>query len=445
MTRAYRFVFVVLAFGGAAWPAMALSGDGLERRGFFGARLSPIPEEARDAATDGVYIEGVFPESSASNAGFQAGDILVALDGEPLEGEDAVQTAVQRIAAHRATDRIDIAYLRNGERAERTLELRAMPTETDRAFTTRYESVAVENAVHRLVLTLPEGDGPFPTFFYIQGLGCGSIEYPFNPEHAMRQLIAGVTKAGYATVRVEKSGMGDSNGAPSPDNEIETELKANHEATGWLLEQPELRDPILFGHSMGGVFAPIVAQRHPVRGVVAYGTIGIPLAEYFVENERRQAELRGQSATAIERQVELTARYDQLLLEEKQTPGQILDENPEFRVFLSFRKADDVRYFGRHYRFWQQLNDITIIDEWKKAAKPSLIVWGESDIAASRGDHVFLAREIPGATLVELPGIDHGFDAAASMTESIQNRQAGTFNPVIVDTVVSWMDTLLAP
>ena len=46
---------------------------------------------------------------------------------------------------------------------------------------------------------------------------------------------------------------------------------------------------VIFGHSMGGVMAPLIAAEAPVKGIAVYGTVAKTWYEYFGENFRRQA------------------------------------------------------------------------------------------------------------------------------------------------------------
>ena len=43
----------------------------------------------------------------------------------------------------------------------------------------------------------------------------------------------------------------------------------------------------IFGHSMGGVFGPILASEIPIRGIAVYGTVAKTWTEYCLENWRR--------------------------------------------------------------------------------------------------------------------------------------------------------------
>ena len=58
----------------------------------------------------------------------------------------------------------------------------------------------------------------------LRGFSCRSSEFPFAQRTPLRLLIAAWTRAGYCTFRVEKPGVGDSEGPPCPDNDFAAEL-----------------------------------------------------------------------------------------------------------------------------------------------------------------------------------------------------------------------------
>jgi S1-C subfamily serine protease len=82
-----------IASNTARFVASRLIRDGRLRRGYLGvaAQLLPLPPPVRRAHQHGataVLIASVEPASPAAGAGIRAGDILVAVDGEPVAGPD---------------------------------------------------------------------------------------------------------------------------------------------------------------------------------------------------------------------------------------------------------------------------------------------------------------------------------------------------------------------
>jgi len=75
--------------------------------------LSPelIAKEKLQGPTAGIYVAEVLDRSAALEAGLQAGDIIVAIDGRPIRSTAEMQEAMTRMSPG---DKVDIQYYRNG-------------------------------------------------------------------------------------------------------------------------------------------------------------------------------------------------------------------------------------------------------------------------------------------------------------------------------------------
>ena len=266
---------------------------------------------------------------------------------------------------------------------------------------------------------------------------------PLNP---IRQFIAGVTKANFATLRVEKSGCGDSQGTPCEEIDLQTEMKAYEAALDYVQHRDgiDANSVFLFGHSMGGVFAPLLAAKHPVAGIIVYGTIGAPLQQYFADNDARQLPMSGYNGAMLETQLKHSADLIRLLFVERLTPAQVTERRPELTALIRARGGDDMHIFGRHYTFWYQLDDLKLPTPWEKVNAPVLALWGTSDFPATRADHPFIADTVnahqPGlAEFREVAGTGHGFDLSPSMADSMRNGMQGEFNTLLVTMCADWM------
>jgi serine protease Do len=84
------------------------------RRGVLGISIVEInPEFAKARGLDnlhGVYVENVTPGGSADIAGIRAGDVIVAVNGNPVNMPGELQ---QQIGSHNPGDKVDLALKRN--------------------------------------------------------------------------------------------------------------------------------------------------------------------------------------------------------------------------------------------------------------------------------------------------------------------------------------------
>jgi len=111
--------------------------------------------------------------------------------------------------------------------------------------------------------------GKAPVIFFVGWLSCDSMEYPDPATRdgfgiLLRRLI---DESGYATVRMDKPGVGESLGNCEKADFLS-------EMEGWQATFDSMskydfidRDRVfVFGLSNGGGFSPLAARVHPVRG-----------------------------------------------------------------------------------------------------------------------------------------------------------------------------------
>jgi S1-C subfamily serine protease len=110
-----------IASNTARFVASRLIRDGRLRRGYLGiaAQLVAVPPRIRRAhqlsATSGVLVASLEPSSSAAAAGVHVGDILVAVDHEPIAGPDDLH---RHLTGDRIGAPLTVVLLRDGQRIE---------------------------------------------------------------------------------------------------------------------------------------------------------------------------------------------------------------------------------------------------------------------------------------------------------------------------------------
>lgn len=135
-------------------------------------------------------------------------------------------------------------------------------------------------------LTVPEGKGPFPAVVLISGSGQQDRDETIFGHKPFAVIADRLTRDGVAVLRTDDRGMGSTTG---PLGSLDTDIADARAAFEWLRTQKEI-DPKrvgLLGHSIGGVIAPIVAQRTGkaafVIGLAAPGVSGVELVPMQLE------------------------------------------------------------------------------------------------------------------------------------------------------------------
>src|SRR5437879_7599111 len=140
-----------------------------------------------------------------------------------------------------------------------------------------------------------------------------------------------------------------------------------------------------FSQSMGGVFAPTIASKIPIRGIAVYGTVSKTWTEYFLENWRRQAALAGDDPARIDSMLRDLAAALHLLLIEQKPPDEVLRVRPDLRSMLA-KLAPSGRINGRSVQFWSQLATKNVPAYWAKGQADVVAIWGRNDFIATEAD-----------------------------------------------------------
>jgi dienelactone hydrolase len=376
MNAALRVAWIataVLACAGTARPQV-LNGD-LPRRAAVGITLAV---DAGGAVVAGAVSEG----SAAAEAGVQVGDTIAALDGMPVTSIVQVQSIIGR---HRGGDSLPIGIVRGGETKRLVAQLKMFPFERLPNTVFEYGHVTLSDGIRlRTIVSRPAAAaGPAPAVFFLQGGGCSSIDVPSaSPNVWPYALISAIAARGFVTMRVDKPGAGESEGPPCPEGGFDSELAGYRAALNALLKDPSV-DPsrvFLFGDSLGGFMAPLLASETRVAGISAYGTIAF-------------------------------------------TP---------------------TGYPGRSDQFFREIAEIDILAAWAAVDVRSQLLHGTFDQAATASDHAKIAATVnaahPGlAEHRELDGVDHCGTRHETLEASRDHCGSGKQVPELVDAVLAFI------
>jgi dienelactone hydrolase len=113
-------------------------------------------------------------------------------------------------------------------------------------------------------LTLPSGPGPFPGLVLVHGSGPQDRDETIGGSKLFRDLAWGLAANGFAVLRYEKRTRANPYYFVGRRYTIDDETVNDAVLAARLLrEQPEIaaRRTVVLGHSLGGMFAPVIATR----------------------------------------------------------------------------------------------------------------------------------------------------------------------------------------
>ncbi len=428
-----------------AWPSRLYDAtDRMKPLAYGDAALPPLPRHALFGAgvaqgTIGVRVTSVVPGGAASQAGVHAGDTIRAIGGTPVSSVAEFLVALHDL---HAGQRVDVAIVRDSTPLELSAVLGAAPDESDSGLVTQYGAIAVDGSLRRTLLTMPQPlRSPAPAVLLIGGIGCYSVDVATSAQDAYLRLTHDLARAGFVTMRVEKSGVGDSRGAPCRSVDFEAELRGYSSALAALQRNPRV-DPAriyLLGHSIGTIIAPRLALQNRIAGVVVLEAVGRDWPEYEIRNLRRQLELSDEPPEAVDRALIEKSQCMQRMLYESEAETAIERGMPPCAVHNAIYPVSA--------SYVQQVAQLNLIEPWTQLNVPVLAVYGTSDFETELADHqriidVVNAVHPRSATLVVIPAMSHGLGRAASPKAAQSDDDRGVVEQYDTDlsaAILAWL------
>lgn len=293
---------------------------------------------------------------------------------------------------------------------------------------------------------LSDGKGPpLPTLFYTQAVSCNSIA-PREDRLDLRERVALAT--GFALIRVERAGIGESEGPGCDELDYDTEVRHYREAFDQLSSHPWVdRDRIIvIGSSLGSTTAPLVAQGKDVSGVVVQGGGALTYFERMLHFDRLQLERQSDfSPDRIGTEMRRRIEFQSLYLHQKMVPNEIAAKHPHLSdVWESLVGTDAAPHYGRPYAWHWQAAEKDWLAAWAKIDAPVMVVYGEYEQFESRHGHRVIVDTInrlrPGtATWLEIPQAGHSLRFYPDPI-SAYARENGERRPeAFVEPVANWL------
>ena len=312
---------------------------------------------------------------------------------------------------------------------------------------TEYGSVRTSEGVRlRTILTRPQGTTDrLPAIFLAQWVSCGSVDFGADRQNELRMIA---DRSGMVLIRVERSGSGDSEGAPCSELDYDTELRHYREAFDQLARHAWI-DPnriFIFGSSLGSTTAPLIAQGKKVAGIAVQGGGAVTYLERMINFDRIYLERSGKYTPAQVHE-EMTRRipFHVEYLVNGKTPEQIERERPDLKgVWASIRGgAEAPPHYGRPYAWHQQAAKHDFLEAWTNVDAPVLVIHGEYDQFEPRHGHELIAETInklrpDTATFIEIPKADHNIDVFTSAEEAYADRNGTPRRDLLAQAIIEW-------
>lgn len=411
----------------------------LTRRSFLGIQMEAVTDDVRRIMelpdTKGVLINRVVPGSTAADAGFQQGDVLLKLNDTEINTPNA---AVAYVGSHRSGEAFTYELIRKNKKINGKAAFAPYPTEQYADLEVIYAAAKTESGLQRMILTKPKKSGKLPVVVFLTGYGCYSLDTPLDTLRSEIQLLNTLARAGYLTVRAEKPGVGDGAGVSRGCGEIgfQEEARGYTQMIETLKKRPDVDASAvyIFGHSMGGAMAPIIAQQTAIKGIIAYGTVGSNFMEYFYKTRRTIAQAYQMPPDSTDAYIKNISECVAYYFMDDLTSDGVAAKRPDCAGALGVFDDRSRQYTRELYAFNPPL-------EWKKFTGKSLLFWGEGDFISSKEDHEILVDAInfyrPGHAELATVKATHGMETANNFQQAVTNP--GDYNPEVGKTILNWL------
>lgn len=445
------------------FSALAGSSQNIKRKGGLGvAFYQNVPDTLakRLDYKQGAIVRVVVPNSTAASLGLLKDDIILKINEAPISKPNEILGLAAKL---RGEDPIKVEFIRNQQIKTLTGIVVEKPMEKSTSAEVAYGEFAYKNGYVRTIYKTLKGKKPLGTVYFLQGLPCYSLDNMQELDKT-KQAIDAMVERGYAVFRMEKGDVGDNQGLPPCEQMGFFDELAMHEAGyKYLLTLPQIDKAtiFLFGHSMGGITAPLLAEKFQPRGTVVYGTVFKPWLEYLFDAYIKQSVLQGDDYATLREEIEKAKPYlydyfyqNKSLEEVIKNPNglvafqQILGYVPEAKIFSS----------GRAPICYKELNDSKVATAWGNYNNHVLAIYGECDLNANDSlDHIALIKYINAnnagnGTFWVAPKSSHSFEEIGTMADflklyenpqALQQYAATRFNPKIFDYTCNWMTQAL--
>jgi dienelactone hydrolase len=306
----------------------------------------------------------------------------------------------------------------------------------------------------RTIVTRPTGARErLPAILFVQWLSCDSIELRESAEDGWTRMLRRVAReSGLVLMRTEKRGVGDSEGDCTSLDYV-TELSDHRDALAHLAGS-EFVDPgriVVFGASMGGNFAPLVAADQPVAGVITWGGGARTWFERMLAFERNRRELSDLPAERIGREMKDVEAFLHAYLIEGRSPRRIGEASPALasawsRLILG---TEGELHYGRPVAFHQQAQQQDWAAAWARVDAPALALFGEydwyEDAAGSALAARIAARRHAERTRFRLiPRTDHHFLRYERIEDAVRGTGGKVDEAPAVEEILGWLKALVA-
>lgn len=297
-------------------------------------------------------------------------------------------------------------------------------------------------------LTMPAEGGPFPAIVMITGSGPQDRNEELVGHKPFLVLSDYLTGRGYAVLRYDDRGVGQSTGDFSTATTTADFAADAAAALAWLRARPGI-DPTragYAGHSEGGYVAPLaVPIEHPDFMILLAGPSQI-LSEVMMLQVEEIGRASGLTGAALVDEVNNTAGFMEILRNSK-TPDEARDR---IEPYMRNLRAPEAKVL-ENLDLWATPWGLWIVDFDPRPAlaaydRPVLALYGAKDLqvsAVANAPDMMSSFAHGGSEVLVLPRLNHLFQPAETGSPDEYWQIETTFDEGAMNAIADWLDRML--
>lgn len=305
-----------------------------------------------------------------------------------------------------------------------TAPIPAVPA--DASYSEREVSVGAEGHPLGGTLAMPKGKGPFPAVVLVHGSGPNNREETIGGSHVFTDIARGLAAQGIAVLRYEKRTRARpqdfKDGIVTIDSETTDDAVAAVKA---LASLPGINPKrvFVFGHSLGAMVAPRIAQRAgKVAGVIELSGPSRKLIDIIPYQQRYIAKLQGKSG-------------------DPRALAEVAKTEADIAAIRGNAKPDD-KALGMRVDYWRSVDAIDPVADNKALRVPVLLLHGDRDFQVPMEDWTTLQHAFGSNkrfTLKLYPALNHLGIAGTGTPSVAEYAKPGHVDPQLIADTVAWI------
>ncbi len=282
------------------------------------------------------------------------------------------------------------------------------------------------------ILTIPNGQGPFPAVVLVHGSGPNDRDETVGANKPFKDIAWGLASRGIAVLRYDKRTRVHADKLASLADGITVKEETTDDALAAvdLLRQTEgieAKRVFVLGHSLGGMLAPRIAEAdREIAGLIIMAGPTRPLEDLIVEQTQYILSLSGEVSVQEQRQVEA--------IQQEATAIKALE--PSIDVSAKYD------LLGAPPQYWLDLQGYNPAVAASTLPQPMLILQGERDYQVTLIDFQGWVDALSGRSDVLLKSysnLNHLFISGAGQSSPEEYQTPGNVAAMVIDDLANWI------